>query len=281
MDPKNDLAPRLVKWLLNNRRNGSYWTSTRDTAQVIAAMTDYLLASGERTPDCTLAVSIDGQPRREVHVTRENLFAFDDRVLLRGLQLKPGPHDVVIHKQGAGALYYSCRLTDFTREEGVKAAGNEVAVERSYFKLIPNVTAAQPSASAPGGEPPGAPGFTRERLQEGDELTSGDEIEVVLKISAKNTYDYLAFEDRKPAGCEPVDVRSGERWADGFCANVELRDTKTVFFVALLEQGEHWLRYRLRAETPGKFHALPATGAAMYAPEVRANSDEMRLNIRD
>ena len=125
------------------------------------------------------------------------------------------------------------------------------------------------------------PGITRGPLREGDELASGDEIEVVLRISAKNTDDYLAFEDRKPAGCEPVDVRSGERWADGFCANVELRDTRTVFFVALLEQGEPWLRYGLRAETPGKFHALPATGAAMYAPEVRANSNEMRLNIRD
>ena len=281
LDPKNDLAPRLVKWLLNNRRNGSYWSSTRDTAQVIAAMTDYLIGNGEGTPDCTLAVSIDGQAVRQVHVTRENLFAFDNRVLLRGLQLKPGPHDVVIHKDGVGALYYSCRLTYFTREEGVKAAGSEIAIERSYFKLVSKATAARSPAGALGDEPPDAPGFTRERLQDGDELTSGDGIEVVLKISAKNTYDYLAFEDRKPAGCEPVDVRSGERWADGFCANVELRDTKTVFFVALLEQGEHWLRYRLRAETPGKFHALPATAAAMYAPEVRANSDEMRLNIRD
>ena len=78
-----------------------------------------------------------------------------------------------------------------------------------------------------------------------------------------------------------MDVHSGERWADDFCVNVELRDTKTVFFVSLLEQGEHWLRDRLRAEMPGKCHALPANATAMYAPEVRANSDEMRLNIRD
>ncbi len=41
------------------------------------------------------------------------------------------------------------------------------------------------------------------------------------------------------------------------------------------------LRYQLRAETPGKFHALPTTGFAMYAPEVRAISDEMRLEIAD
>ena len=78
-----------------------------------------------------------------------------------------------------------------------------------------------------------------------------------------------------------MEGRSGARWQEGFCANVELRYTKTVFFVELLEQGEHFLRYRLRAETPGKFHALPAAGTAMYAPERRANSDEMRIGVRD
>ena len=49
----------------------------------------------------------------------------------------------------------------------------------------------------------------------------------------------------------------------------------------LLRQGEHVLKYRLRAEVPGKFHALPTKGWAMYAPEIKAISDEMRLGIED
>ena len=36
-----------------------------------------------------------------------------------------------------------------------------------------------------------------------------------------------------------------------------------------------------RAETPGKLHALSTAGSAMYAPEVRAISDETRLGIRE
>ena len=85
----------------------------------------------------------------------------------------------------------------------------------------------------------------------------------------------------KPAGCEPMELRSGGRWAGGLCANLELRDEKVVFFIGLLEQGQHILRYKLRAETPGQFHALPAKGFAMYAPEVKAISDEMRLRIKE
>ncbi len=85
----------------------------------------------------------------------------------------------------------------------------------------------------------------------------------------------------KPAGCEPMELRSGGRWAGGLCPHLELRDEQVVFFIGLLEQGTHVLRYKLRAETPGRFHALPTTGFAMYAPEVRAISDEMRLEIMD
>jgi uncharacterized protein YfaS (alpha-2-macroglobulin family) len=39
--------------------------------------------------------------------------------------------------------------------------------------------------------------------------------------------------------------------------------------------------YRLRAEIPGKFSALPTRGYAMYAPELKGNSDEIKLNIED
>jgi uncharacterized protein YfaS (alpha-2-macroglobulin family) len=37
----------------------------------------------------------------------------------------------------------------------------------------------------------------------------------------------------------------------------------------------------MRAETPGRFSALPTKASAMYAPELRGNSDELKLNIND
>jgi uncharacterized protein YfaS (alpha-2-macroglobulin family) len=41
------------------------------------------------------------------------------------------------------------------------------------------------------------------------------------------------------------------------------------------------VNYRTRAEIPGKFSALPTKASAMYAPELRGNSDEIKLNIVD
>jgi hypothetical protein len=298
IEPQNELAPRLVKWLLNNRRNGYYWRSTRDTALVIAAMSDFMRASGESAPNYALTVSVDGQPMKEIKLTKENFFNFDNQLLLHGLQLKPGAHKITLAKKGQGALYYSAYLSYFTKEEDIKGAGNEIFVQRQYFKLVPKTEQVVKTKSAVSGLgaahpashalPAGANGrvelrdsYTRVPLRNGDAVASGDKIEVVLKITAKNTYDCLAFEDMKPAGCEPVELRSGGRWAGGLCANLELRDEKVVFFIGLLEQGEHILRYKLRAETPGLFHALPTKGFAMYAPEVKAISDEMRLRIKE
>ena len=65
-DPQERVAPRLVKYLLNNRKHATYWNCTRDTALVVEAMADYLRASGEDKPDMTVEVWLDGQKRQEV-----------------------------------------------------------------------------------------------------------------------------------------------------------------------------------------------------------------------
>ena len=38
---------------------------------------------------------------------------------------------------------------------------------------------------------------------------------------------------------------------------------------------------RARAEMPGRVSALPARAWGMYAPELRANSDELPLTVTD
>ncbi len=111
-------------------------------------------------------------------------------------------------------------------------------------------------------------------------LKSGDLVEVELTIESKNDYEYIVFEDMKAAGFEPVEVRSGYNGND-MGAYVEFRDERTVFFVRGLARGKHSVSYRMRAEIPGKFSALPTKAGAMYAPELKANADEIKLQVED
>lgn len=56
---------------------------------------------------------------------------------------------------------------------------------------------------------------------------------------------------------------------------------KIVVFIDKLPEGVWEIRYDLRAEAPGQFHALPVVGHAMYVPEIRCNGREVRINVED
>ena len=83
-DPKGARAAGLAKYLLNNRKHGTYWNSTRDTALAIEALAEFLRASGEDRPDMTVEILLDGAVKRTVRITGDDLFTFDNTLRRRG-----------------------------------------------------------------------------------------------------------------------------------------------------------------------------------------------------
>jgi len=65
-----------VKYLLNNRKNATYWNSTRDTALCVEAFADYIKASGEDKPDMTVRILIDGKNVKEVKINSDRYLQF-------------------------------------------------------------------------------------------------------------------------------------------------------------------------------------------------------------
>jgi hypothetical protein len=205
--------------------------------------------------------------------------------------LRDGTNEIRIARiSGNGPLYFSAEAEFFSTEEPVTPAGNEIFVRRDLLAKV--------------GTPTLLKGYTyrTEPLMDEGTVTSGDRVEVVLTIEAKNDYEYLVFEDLKAAGMEAVQLRSGEgmvvreirssaregaagdREAGDYTGrsrrvHQELRDRKTAFFIDKLPEGLWEIRYELRAEVPGRFHALPVLGHAMYVPEIRANGAEARIEV--
>jgi alpha-2-macroglobulin len=279
-DPKSETASRLVKYLLNNRKHATYWNSTRDTALVVEAMADYLKASGENKPDMTVEVWLDGEKKQEVKITAADLFTFDNKFVLTGDEVTTGIHKLELKKQGTGPLYWNGYLTTFTLEEMIPKAGLEIKVQRKVYKLNKVDKKIKVAGSRGQAVDQKVEKYEREELDNMALLTSGDLVEVELEIDSKNDYEYILFEDMKAAGFEAVEVRSGYNGND-LNAYVEFRDNRVAFFARTLARGKHSVSYRLRAEIPGKFSALPARAAAMYAPELKGNSDEIKLRIQD
>jgi hypothetical protein len=278
--PKDPIAPQIVKWLLNHRKHGWYWGSTRDTSSVVAAFANHMQVSGERKPDYDLEIALDGVVKKKVHVTAQNMFTVDTDLHLAGKELGGGKHTITVRKNGDGAVYFNAYLSFFTLEDDIKAEGLEIKVDRKYFKLERQDRVHDTAGDRGQSVEQREVAYKKVPLASGDNVKSGDLILVELLVTSKNDYTFLAFEDPKPAGAEAVAIRSGnvagETWA-----HMELRDDKVVFFLPELTQGSIKLSYRLRAELPGTFSAMPTHGFAMYAPELKANSDEMKVRISD
>ncbi len=275
-------SPQLepaVKWLTLNRR-GASWKNTRDTAIAILGLSDYLKATRELAPDYAYEVFVNGTSVRAGKVTATNVFTFGRIIDVPTENLRDGANAIKVVLKGQGALYLAAHAKYFTLEEGITKAGNEVFVTRQYFKQSTKETLMK--------------GLTQDwaPLKDGDAVNSGDRVRVEITLDAKNHYEYLIAEDYKPAGLEAVELKSGagssitldrqgRETAERPFLYQEFRDQKAAFFLDRLKQGKHLIRYELRAEVPGTFHAMPNQTHAMYVPEIRANSDEMRLTVNE
>jgi uncharacterized protein YfaS (alpha-2-macroglobulin family) len=279
-NPRDERASRMVKYLLNNRRHATYWSSTRDTAICVEAFADYLRMSGEDRPDMTVEVWLDGKKHKEVHIDKTNLFSFDNKLILTGDKVTTGKHTLEIKRKGSGRVYFNTYVTYFTLEDFITKAGLEVKVNRKYYKLTRVEQKIKVSGSKGQALDQQVEKYERSELLNLATLKSGDLIEVELEIDSKNDYEYLIFEDPKAAGFEPMSVRSGYV-PNTMGAYMELRDEKVAFFVRNLSRGKHSIAYRIRAEIPGMFSALPTRAYAMYAPELKGNSDEIKIRVED
>jgi uncharacterized protein YfaS (alpha-2-macroglobulin family) len=281
IDPQNKLIEPVTNWLVKNRR-GAQWSNTRDTAIVVLTLNDYLHVSGEVQAAMGYQLVVNGTPVATKQITAADALSAPSKFSISRELLRDGENEIsIVRKSGSGPIYFSAAAEFFSLEEPLKPAGNEIFVRRQYFKLVNHPTLLK--------------GIVAERvlLNDGETVKSGDRIEVVLTVEAKNNYEYLLFEDLKPAGLEAVQIRSGEslyvrelKSGGGFTGRQrwvyqELRDRKVALFIDKLPEGIWQLSYEMRAEVPGQFHALPVLGHAMYVPEIRTNGAETRLRITD
>ena len=277
---END-APQLVKYLLNNRKNATYWNSTRDTALCVEAFSEYLQKTDELAPNETVEVLVDGEVKTTVEYTPDNLFETNGLLELSADEITSGDHEITLRVAGNGPLYYNAYLEFFTLEDPITKAGLELKTERRYYKLVERKDA---TATVEGGRGQAVSQrverYDRIPLNSGDEVVSGDLIEVELIVDSKNEYESILLEDAKAAGYEPVEQLSGYN-GNALHAYVEYRDDRVCFFASRLPEGRSTVTYRMRAETPGLFSALPTRIWAMYAPELKGNADEFKAKVND
>jgi uncharacterized protein YfaS (alpha-2-macroglobulin family) len=272
INPGSNLLSRAARWLVQNRRNGYYWLSTKETAFAIYGLTDYLKVSKELSPDYTFEVYLNGTKIAEQHVgASEAGDAQTVTVWKKGGEVGPS-NQIRIVKHGKGALYVSSAVEYFTADENVAAqSAGGLKITREYLRLRVSE------------DENGKAGWKVEALS--GELRSGDMIVVKLRLTGPRA-QYVMIEDPIPAGAEQVARMSGlylnyalGGWGDWY-SNREFRDNRTAIFMNYFD-GDATLQYAMRVEVPGEFKIAPARAELMYQPTVQANTANDRLRILD
>lgn len=278
VEPSSKTTQGLAKYLMANRSHGGIWQSTRTTAVVIDAMTDYLAHTNELDEPVTLELALDGNPLKTVTLTRDTLFKEATQLVIDHTHLPPGERVLTITKKGKGTLFYNAYLDNFSQASVIPKKGLEISVERRYTLLTPITRNQQAPGHNGQVHNQAVEHVKRTSVSKGTVLNSGDIIEVELIVTSKNDYEYIAIEDFKAAGFEAVHTTSGYQH-DQLRSYREYRDNRVAMFIETLPRGTYSLRYQLKAEVPGTFSALPTQVQAMYAPEIRGNSQSQWLQL--
>jgi uncharacterized protein YfaS (alpha-2-macroglobulin family)/TolA-binding protein len=244
------------------RRNGGKWRTTRDTAFALYALSDLARREKAGSQQGRFTVSVNGRAGKPVKYSKGGLdlasLGFGDG------DFRPGKNTITVKRDGGGTGYWAATWDVFNQNDFIKGVGTDVSIKRTYTLL---------------GKPSAEPG--RAPTEYGMPVESGVRVRVDVEVTATKAVEFVMVEDLKPAGFEAVQQRSGPEVCNYACAHAELRTDRVAMFLSELKVGKTTVSYELRAETPGRFSALPARAEAMYAPELQATADEMRFEVRD
>ncbi|MEQ8188773.1 MAG: MG2 domain-containing protein [Candidatus Eremiobacterota bacterium] len=266
------LIAEAVRYITTHR-NGNCWYSTKDTAAAVMAFTDYMRITGTFNSSQTIQslknfqadLYINGRKIKTVNFSYADAGEAGKKIEIPfGQGIIHGKNMVKIQVNGPGGLYYSCYLTYYTEEEHLTGKNSGFKIDRHYY-LFNN-------------------GNKEEIKKDGTgalTVKSQDIILEELNITGKSDYEYFIIEDPKPSGCEYELTEADYHKTGDWYSHREFRDEKCACFATHYSKGSKKITYKLRAETPGIFHVMPARAGLMYGEGIEGSSDELILKISE
>ena len=274
VDPSSRLVEPALAYLMHHRTGRSF-RSTKDTAAVILALTEYMARRNLEQPTFDLVVEVNGKKAAEVHIEQGRIADRKRYVSLDASLFKAGANTVRLKKAGPGKIHYAFIADYHGPAESVQARGNLLKVKRCYSPHV------DPSAM---GEDWVKPGWsvvmekfrpTKEKTPSLKQVLAGDKVKVALDLEAREAAAYVVVEDPLPAGFE---VMAGS--ARGAFDRFERRDNRAVFFFSSLK-GKVNVSYVIRAIHPGAYRTLPTFASPMYEPEIWGRAASAPLTVVD
>ncbi|MCH7903920.1 MAG: carboxypeptidase regulatory-like domain-containing protein [Armatimonadetes bacterium] len=266
LEPSSDRPLKILKYLMQSRRGGS-WTSTRDTAVIVIGASQYVRDHEELRTSFSVDLRMDGANVRTIAFTAGSIQPVELELPISGLN--PGEHHVTIVVRGEGQAYYTLDASrTIYQPKTTSRPGPTLRIIREYF------------------------GMKATRLEDGSTrllrskqaqttFKSGEVLRCRLTIISEQAYEYVMIRDPSLSNCRIVEADSVNvySWRSWY-SNQDFYDDHAAFFMRRLPKGKSVIEYAVRAEAIGTASALPAEVSLMYMPEIRASSATSTIEVR-
>lgn len=248
-------------WLLKNRQTNQ-WESTKATTEAVFA----LMSTGKDWTNAEEGIT--------VKIGGENLD-------LKALEKAP--------QSGSGYVKTSWDKSEIKPEMAtvnVEKTSPGVAwgsVYWQYFEDLDKITSAETGVKFK------KELFIKKNSEKGPVLTKitnktpvqiGDLITVRLEIQTDREMEFIHIKDMRASGFEPVNVLSSYKRQGRLGYYESTRDAATNFFIDYMPKGTYVFEYDVRANNAGNFSNGITSLQNMYAPELSAHSEGIRVEIK-
>ena len=274
-EPKNDLIPKIVRGLLDNRNKGA-WANTQENVFILLALDKYFNTYEKVTPDFAARIWLGNAYAGEQKFAGRSIDSNLLNIPMNYLLEQGGTANLLLDKQGAGRLYYRIGMKYAPKNLNLAPADYGFTVLRKY-EAVDDAEDVKQNADGT---------WT---------FKSGARVRVRLTMVAQARRYHVALVDPLPAGLEilnpdlavteaiPQDSGDGNtpvveygsqsygrgyyNWRSQWFEHQNFRDERAEAFSSLLWEGVYNYTYVARATTPGQFVVPPAKAEEMYHPE--------------
>lgn len=247
---------RMQQWLLKQKQT-TCWNSDMATVDAVSALIQADQAPvAARPSDMVMLLGSD-----TLAVTRPNPAGYASRQFAADAVGRDKAH-ITLRKSTKGTAWGAVYWQYFEDMDKVPASAMGVKMKRHLYKVEPN-----------GDLTPLSDGQAQVKL--------GDRIRIRILVDCDRALEYLELKDGRASGFEPVSTRSGWCWSwTGGGYYLSVKNASTTCFVDHMEKGQYLFEYDVYANNSGNFTLAPATLQCLYAPEFRATTQGMKVQVQ-
>ncbi|MDR0831033.1 MAG: TonB-dependent receptor plug domain-containing protein [Prevotellaceae bacterium] len=272
-------------WLLKNRQTNA-WNSTKATTDAVYALMNFGKdwSNAEEGVKVTVGNGTNLKEKVKKVVEPSNSEKIEQaagyiKYSWKGTEITPELGTVKIEKTSAGTMWGGMYWQYFENLDKITSASTNVKIEKQIF-LKKNTENGQQLFVIAGNDPQSPENSGDSRLRGNDSVIHvGDLVTIRLVIKIDREMEYIHIKDMRAAGFEPTNVLSGYKYQNGAAYYESTRDAATNFFFERMPKGTYVFEYDVRANNAGVFSNGITTLQNMYAPEMSAHSEGVRVVI--